>query len=238
MKYERFINGLKSGGITIAIIYSIPIICLDIIDNIISSKNINSSSGILGKLVLFTIIPLVICLICNAGLYGSSNDIIEGKLTSFSTFLQNGKRYFLRTLGYTFLYAFAFLIPFILAIFILNNSSLSSSLSNSLNNSLSNNSVILTLLATFVFQAIFIPLIILNVIDKDSKGYIKKNYVSMLIFSLIACALNLIPIAGKFFLTILNGFYPLFIISMCDNIKPIDYNKPTIQGINNNDLLK
>lgn len=58
---------------------------------------------------------------------------------------------------------------------------------------------VLSLLVIFIFPTIFIPIIILNIIAKDTKGYLKKNYVTLLIFSLIACSSCLIPIVGKSF---------------------------------------
>lgn len=166
------------------------------------------------------------------GLYGSSNDIIEGRLISFRTFLQNGKRYFFRTLGYTLLYVLAFYFVIIIPLMV------SSYFISFANFSFSNISVIFSLLITSVFQAIFTPLIILNVIDKNTKGYLKKNYVTILIFSLIACSLNIIPIVGKFIFIILDGFYPLLIISMCDSVESTECHKKTIQDVSDNNLLK
>lgn len=131
---------------------------------------------------------------------------------------------------YTLVVGIVMLILVILSTLVSSNSSLS--------NALSNNSGIFNLLVIFIFQAIFIPLIILDVIHKDTKGYIKKNYVTILAFSLIACLLNLIPIAGQFIYLILNAFYPLLIISMWETFESTEHSKIPIQGINNNGLLK
>lgn len=222
MKNKTFINGLKNGGITIVIIYSILGISLDLIDYIISGKNaINISSGISGALVFYSIIEIVILLILTAGLYGSSNDIIEGKSTSFSVFLQNGKKYFLGTLGYTLLYVLALGFVIGIPLFILSNFASFSNIPFS-NFMFNNTSLVVNILGIFIFQAIFIPLIILDVINKDTKGYIKKNYVTILIFSLIVCLLYIMPIIGKIFYLILNGFYPLLIISMYDKPESTD----------------
>lgn len=229
MKNKTFINGLKNGGITIVIIYSIIGLSLDLIDYILSGKSvINSFSDISGTLVIYSIIAIVILLILTAGLYGSSNDVIEGKSTSFSAFLQNGKKYFLGTLGYTLLYVLALGFVIGIPLFILSYFASFSNIPFS-NFPFNNISVVVNILVMFIFQAIFIPLIILDVIAKDTKGYIKKNYVTILIFSLIACALYLIPIAGRYFYLILNGFYPLLIISMCDRIKSTEDNKIVMQ---------
>ena len=235
MKSKKFINGLNNGGITIVAIYSLLCIILYLIDYILSGKNvINSFSDISGTLVIYSIIAIVILIILTAGLYGSSNDIIEGKPISFSTFLQNGKKYFLGTLWYTLLYGLALSLVIGILLMIL---SYFASFSNSPFNNLpfNNISVVFNILVIFIFQAIFIPLIILDVIDKDTKDYIKNNYVTILIFSLIACSLYLIPIVGQFFYLILNGFYPLLIISMYDKVKTTENNKITMQDINNND---
>lgn len=235
MKNKRFINGLQSGGIKIIIIYSILSISLEFIDYIISGKNMTANyfRGFSGKSIVFIVISSML----TAGLYASSNDIIEGKLISFSTFLQNGKRYFFRTLGYTFLYVLAFYFVIIIPIMV------SSYFISFDNFSFSNISAIFSLLITAVlitsiFQVVFTPLIILNVIDKNTKGYLKKNYVTILIFSLIACSINIIPIVGKYFFIILDGFYPLLIISMCDSVESTEYHKSTIQDVSNNNLLK
>lgn len=205
MKNERFINSLKNGGITVVIIYSIFSIILEFIFYAISGKNVttNSISGLSGgKLAVLIIILMVVYLILDAGLYGSSNDVIEGKQISFRTFLQNAKKYFWSTLGYSFIYfvpviivmiIFSYFAPFITT------------------------SVIGNLLFIAAFQAIFIPLIILHVTGKDTKGYIRKNYVILTIFSLITCSMSLIPIVGQLFYIILNGFYTLLVISMCDD---------------------
>jgi hypothetical protein len=233
MKYKRFINGLQSGGIKIIIIYSILSISLELIDYIILGKSItnNNFSGFSSK----SIVVLVISLMLTAGLYGSSNDIIEEKLISFSTFLQNGKRYFFPTLGYTFLYAAAFLfviiIPLMLFSYFISFDKFSFS-----NSPATFSSLITAVLTTSFFQVIFTPLIILNVIDKSAKGYLKKNYVTILIFSLIACSINIIPIVGKYFFIIIDGFYPLLIISMCDSVESTECHKNTIQDVSNNNL--
>ena len=246
MKSKTFINGLKNGGITIVIIYFILNIILGLIDCILSGKNVikaimsntdyniplNSLNTLIdtsGKLVAYSISTIVISLILTAGLYGSSKDIIEGKPANFSMFLQNSNIYYWRTLGYTFLYTLAFGIvigiPFLIISYFASFS----------NFSFDNISSIVTILVTFIFQAIFIPIIILNVIDKETEGYIKKNYVIILIFSLISCALYLIPIVGQFFYLILNGFYPLLIISMYDRAETTANNRITVKDINNTD---
>ena len=204
MKNERFINALKGGGITLAIIYSTLSIILEIANYFLFGKDIASYSfnGNYGKLAVFIIILIFMYLFLPAALFGSSNDVIEGKSISFSSFLQNGRRLFWRTLGFSFIYVVP--VIFIVAIF-------------SYFFPYIGNSVIANLLVTTAIQAILTPLIILNVIEKNTKGYIKKNYLILLIFSLIICSISLIPIVGKYFYIIIDVFYTLLIVSLYES---------------------
>jgi hypothetical protein len=122
MRNKRFINGLKNGGIAIAIIYFLLNTSIDFIGYILSGENIvksimsgtnesiplNSFNGASGRLIVYIVFGIALSFIYTAGLYGSSNDLIEGKSVNSTTFMKNGRKYFFSTLGYTLLYCLVF----------------------------------------------------------------------------------------------------------------------------------
>lgn len=207
MNYQKFITSLKNGGIKIVVIYSIFSIVFDYIFSVVSGKNIifNSFGGFSkSESAILLIITFLAYLIITPGLYGSSKDVMDGKLVLLSSFLQNSKKYFWSTIGYTFVYS----VPFVAVMTIL--------------------SYFIPFIATSetgklipisLFQSILVPMIILKVIGKYKNGFIKKNLVILLLLGFITCSIELIPVVGEIFFCIINGFYPLLILSMYDNIE-------------------
>ena len=121
--------------------------------------------------------------------------------------MSNGRRFFLGTLGYGIIYgipiALATIIPLLLVAILFFGLVNSSAIA-----------VLVGIVVGIAIEGFAVPYIVLNVLKKSTKGFVRENYKLLLASGIIAVILFQIPVVGKYMVLLFNRVYYLLMLTI------------------------
>ena len=128
-------------------------------------------------------------------------------MATLNSFMSNGRRFFLGTLGYGIIYgipiALATIIPLLLVAILFFGLVNSSAIA-----------VLVGIVVGIAIEGFAVPYIVLNVLKKSTKGFVRENYKLLLASGIIAVILFQIPVVGKYMVLLFNRVYYLLMLTI------------------------
>ncbi len=209
MRTRNIIALLKNDGYKVVVFYFVFNLFVDLISHLLPGSDITLQTGspLSLNLVIAGILSIVIATFSTAAAIGSFDDLVNNKMATLNSFMSNGRRFFLGTLGYGIIYgipiALATIIPLLLVVFLFFGFANSSAIS-----------VLTEIVVGIAIEGFALPYIVLNVLKKSTKGFVRENYRLLLASGIIAALLLHIPLVGKYMVLLFNSIYYLLILTL------------------------